>query len=732
MGEFLITGPDGKKYKVTGDNPQGAVAALKKMLGQNDNPRQAMIDRIAAAKAGTLEMQPGSAQRAAEMDQQALDAIALSRVPTGYAPLVKAVEGVPFIGSYADEAMGAVGSGLEAVGLAPAGTGQQMTNVVRQTSEAYQRQNPVASTALQIGGGIAASIPAAIAAAPSVVAAAPAALGGRVLAGIGAGALAGGTEGAVSGYGRGQGDNRMATAAQDGLLGAAFGGLVGGAAPAIGAGIKSIVERFKGRDVTAIAKTLNISPDAARAVKFAVENDDFDAARAALKAAGADAMLADAGAGGARMLDTATKSSGAAARIAADAIEPRAVGARGKLEVILDSVLGPYDGIKSAAKGIASRTSAVRKMAYDRAYAQPIDYSTGAAGEAILNVLDRIPPKTVGAAIAEANDAMRAAGIKNMQILADVADDGSVIFREMPNVRQVDEIKKALGTIAADQVDQFGRPNAAGIRAGKLATDLRDALSAAVPGYGTAVKLGGDKIAEDRALELGKGLLTGNVSREAVGDFVAGNPSREALSAAKQGLRTFIDDTLASVKRTVADPNTDAREAVKLIKDMSSRANMEKVTAVLGDKSAARLFKTLDEATAAIELRSTISRNSDTYGRTAMDRAVRDIVEIGPVGYLKQGKPLEAGRRFIQILSGATKEADQAKMQSVYAEIAKALTSIRGPQAELAINAIEKAIAGQPLKSADAARIARVLSTSAALTGYQTGTRSLSSPSSGR
>jgi hypothetical protein len=38
MATFLITGPDGKKYRVTGDNKEGALAALKAKLG--DGPRQ--------------------------------------------------------------------------------------------------------------------------------------------------------------------------------------------------------------------------------------------------------------------------------------------------------------------------------------------------------------------------------------------------------------------------------------------------------------------------------------------------------------------------------------------------------------------------------------------------------------------------------------------------------------------------------------------------------------------
>ena len=318
---------------------------------------------------------------------------------------------------------------------------------------------------------------------------------------------------------------------------------------------------------------------------------------------------------------------------------------------------------------------------------------------------------------------MRAAGVTNKQIMAEIGADGAVTFREMPNVQQLDEIKKALGSIAQNEVDQFGRPNAAGLRAKKLAGSLRDAIGDAVGPYKLAVRLGGDKIAEDNALALGKDLLTQRVTRETVGDFVAGKPSKEALAAAKKGLRTFIDDTLANVRRTMADPSTDAGEAMKLIKDLSSRANREKVTAVLGKAGADRVYSVIDEASAAMNVRGAISRNSDTFGRQAMDRTVRDIVEVGPFGYLKQGKPGEAAKRMVQMLTGATKEADQARMQAVYTDIAKALTTIRGPAAQRAIATIDAAIAGQPIKSAQAAQIANVLATGASLSGYQLGTR---------
>ena len=55
-------------------------------------------------------------------------------------------------------------------------------------------------------------------------------------------------------------------------------------------------------------------------------------------------------------------------------------------------------------------------------------------------------------------------------------------------------------------------------------------------------------------------------------------------------------------------------------------------------------------------------------------------------------------------------------------------TTIRGQAAKDAITTIEAAIAGQPMKSAQAAQIANVLATGASLSGYQLGTRSQSNP----
>ena len=50
MATFLITAPDGKKYKVTGDSAEGAHAALMEMLGNAPQPSQPTQPEISTAE----------------------------------------------------------------------------------------------------------------------------------------------------------------------------------------------------------------------------------------------------------------------------------------------------------------------------------------------------------------------------------------------------------------------------------------------------------------------------------------------------------------------------------------------------------------------------------------------------------------------------------------------------------------------------------------------------------
>jgi hypothetical protein len=79
MSEFIVTGPDGKRYKVQGDSAEGAAQAVATMLGQ-----QSESQRIASGVRARNEAAGGlaaSEARAAEADQTAIDRMVLDRNP---------------------------------------------------------------------------------------------------------------------------------------------------------------------------------------------------------------------------------------------------------------------------------------------------------------------------------------------------------------------------------------------------------------------------------------------------------------------------------------------------------------------------------------------------------------------------------------------------------------------------------------------------------------------------
>lgn len=628
----------------------------------------------------------------------------------------EAVQGLPLIGEWADEA----------VGLVNPAAAQDM----RAMSDAMERQHPVQSAALNIGGGIAGSLPYIGAVAGTKAADWVGRGAGMVSKSLRAGAVAApaaALEGASSFAGRGETARERAEGAGIGaLVGGTLGAAIGVAAPLIGRGVTSIAKRIKGLDVTTLADQFGVSPDAARMVKKALENDNLAEASRRLKVLGDDAMLADAGDATGALLDAGTATGGRALKVARGAVDGRASKIGGELPERLDNILGRPVGVRTAAREISEKTAPVRAAAYNRAYSKPIDYASD-AGRKIEGVLGRIPSKTVRAAIEEANDAMRAKGVQNLQILADIADDGAVTFREMPNVQQLDELKKALDNVGRMDVDKFNRPTAAGSRAKALARDLKSALADAVPEYRVAVKIGGDKIQMDQALDIGRRILSKGTTWEDVADVIGDGLSREAKDAARQGLREAIEETLSNVKRTITDSKVDARESMALVKEMSSRANFKKVSMILGEPRAKSLLKELDRQAAALELRATISANSKTAIRTVIREEGQAEVAPGLVRRTagNMGNPLDAAKEITQTIAGIDVRSMTDAERKMFGEVAESLVRIKGDDARRALVAVRRAMAGQPMKDEAAELIGRVITGASGVGFYQTGKQPL-------
>lgn len=427
-----------------------------------------------------------------------------------------------------------------------------------------------------------------------------------------------------------------------------------------------------------VAGKAPLSKFARREVSRALDADSaFDGSgAAAIGAAGDRGMLADAGPNAAALLDTAIQHSGKGAKTAREAIEARAGAVGDDLTMTLDRVLGEPEGKMALTKEIRDSTAEARRTAYDAAYGKPIDYSSD-AGRQIEEVLKRVPKE----AIVEANALMRAEGVGSKHIMANIADDGTVTFRTMPDVRQLDYIKRGLGQVVESTEDKgaMGGLTTKGKIYNNLARDLKNATGSAVPEYHTALETAADPITRSKAVQFGADLLSAKIPRDVAEDTI-GSMSGPELAALKQGVRSRFDETMANVKRVASDPNLDARQARAMLADISSDAARDKLRMAVGEE-ADELFKVLDEAEQSLQMRASVSRNSATFARTSLDQAIGERVAGGVRGKLMEGKPVAAGQAAVQKVTGRSPAALRGKKEKIYAEIAQALTEKRGEEA---------------------------------------------------
>lgn len=640
--------------------------------------------------------------------QSTTDQLTIGQAPA-FARVQEFVRGAPFVGSYADET------------LSP-----QRRDNARAVSDAMRRENPGETAALNIGGAITGSIPMAAAAAGALPSAAvPSSRLGQGLLGLVGGATAGGLEGAVYGFGEGtDAASRMSEAGRQAGIGAAAGGVLGTVTPAASELVSSLIQRFKGSDVADIASKFGVSRETAKVLKQAFENNDTTAVDRILRA-GDEATLADAGRSGMALLDAAANTGGRPLQIVDDAVGARAGRSLSVVNDTLDDALGPVTGPRQAARDVAQATAPARSAAYGAAYSSPIDYASD-AGRKIEEVLGRIPGDTLARAVNEANEEMLSKGQRNLQILFDM-DTGA--FREMPNVQQIDEIKKALDAIARESQDQFGRLTQAGRRAATLAGELRDAAKDAVPAYGDALAIGRGKIELDDGLRLGLDMLKPGQTREMVAETLAGM-SQDGKAMVRRGLRSYIDETLANVRPIASAPDSnEAREAMQAIRLLGSRSSKEKLRALLGADEFNRVWPQIEKVISSQEMVAAVATNSKTAVRQNVEGAVSDILEPGVVGTAARGKAVNTTERLVQELLNTTPGADAARREKIWAEIAQVLSERRGSKsAQAALQYIEKAISGQPLTEAQARLIAREAGVAGLLSGSRTTNQSLTTP----
>lgn len=711
MSEFVITTPQGEEFTISAPDEKQATAIFQQYQSKNYTGP--------ADKNGVPE---GMVYDKATNRMVDAKGLAEHATPTGSLPGTW-LKGMPFVGEYADELAGYLTSSDDTKNN-PNQSQPIQTEVARQSQQLADENYPKTALAGKIGVGLS-TLPLALEMAPTL----PASLAGKVAVGVPLAAATGTAEGFVSGVGEGRDGERLDTGLHRAKVSGATGAVLGAVAPvassAIGAGARTLL------DSATINKQLSrvgLSRPAGDTLNAALTADDTLGASgmARMAKAGDEAMLADAGDTAAGLLDTTIQKSGAAGRVASNAVQSRAAQSNSKLQGMMDVVLGKPVGIDKASRDIAMKTAAARDVAYKAAYAKSIDYATP-AGRAVEDVFTRTPSDILNAAIKKANNKMKIEGLQNLQIMANIADDGAVTFRQMPNMMQVDYLKRALNDVAEDSKSIRGAMSGEGQDAAKLAKQLRDAATEAVPAYKAALKLGGDTIEEKNALELGNSLLDPSVTRENVRDAARGMTDAERKQAAL-GLRQDIDDTMANVETALSDTNIDAREAAKALKKFSSRSAREKVTELIGVQRAAPLFKQLDQAQAALTLKAQTVANSRSFARTETAKAVSERGKDGVWQAFKEGRPIEAPRRVWQTLTGANADATQQRESKIYEEISSILTGPRGQDAVRALQSLLDAYKTGAANRTTAQATGNLAAGALALPAYQETQRRLALP----
>lgn len=588
------------------------------------------------------------------------------------------VRGTPFVGSYLDEAVGAVSP--------------QSGENMRRMSDAMRRQKPGQTAALNVGGAVAGAVPMAMAAAPAVLARAPTLRGGQFLAGLTAGGAAGALEGAA--YGAGEGETpqeRRSLAASGAAIGGVAGGAVGAAAPYVASGLRAILSRLQRSDVTEIASTLGVSREAASVVKNAFETGGIDGAEDALRRSGSGAMLADAGRSTRQLLDASAAAGGRAGEVARSAVSQRTEAASGQIARALDDILGSPQGQSDLIEGIRVGTQGARSQAYDAAYSAPINYSAD-AGRRLESLLPRVPQSAINAA----NEIMRTEGVDSAQIIARVADDGRVSYETLPDVRQWHYIMQGLDDAAQRQDGQgrLGGQTPIGRSYANLRSAISGSLRQAVPEFGRAQSIAADAIREQGAVDLGYSLLRPSTRLDEVARQLSGSTKAER-DAAALGVRAYLDDMMGNVTRTMTDPDTTTREGMQALRALSSRSNRDKLRRVIGQERTDALLSQIDEAATAFELRAAIAENSRTAIRQSIQSGVEQQTQPGMLTTLASGRPGQASQRLVQAMTGATDEAIELRRMGIYEEIADALTRIRGNEARRALGIIDRAMRNQ-------------------------------------
>ena len=468
-------------------------------------------------------------------------------------------------------------------------------------------------------------------------------------------------------------------------------------------------EKFtrKGKSIKKLSEQLGVSQGAANIIYVMIaQGMDLQQMIANLRKAGDQGMIIDADKSIAQLGD-AIQASGTptAGRIIGDAANKRAANQADELRPTMDEVLGePPEGLDTAVDAVATRTAPARKEAYDAAYDQKIDYDSPAGTEIaqIIDDLGRLDPKELRLAINRAEMRMSREGYRDEQFVTEILEDGTVKLKKMPNMIQLDYLKRQLDkTYDRTGIEEYAL----------FARDLLNAAVDAVPEYGVAVKLGGAKITETEIMRLGGKFLQDNVKLDTLKNAV-NKASVVEMDAMRLGARNQIEEILDQTRKNIGSvgdskSGATAEESVKLLRVLSSTSSRNKLRLILGDEKAQPLFAKLDEVNSGLQLLNNLRGGAATALRLQLKGIMDDLLSPGIIGTVARGDLQLAPKQIIQAITQQTPEALAGRTDEVLAEVATVLVKARGKEAEAALVLLDKARQGVELSTPQAAFISK-------------------------
>lgn len=549
-------------------------------------------------------------------------------------------------------------------------------------------QHPNAYGAGYVGGTVATMVPVAkaVSAAGRVILPAVERVAGGRAASIAASkpvalAAEGAATGAIQGFADAEGGltDRAQGAAGGALVGGGIGGALGAVAIPARYGVQLIGNLGK-RAAAALDRQRmypqfareGLGPEASKIVLNTLPGGrglDINA----IRAAGPEAMVADAGDASSNFLGVATQASTSekAAR-AAEAINDRASGsARGVIDA-LDTAAGASVGKRGLKQGISDTKGKAATAAYNDSYTKALDYSSP-EGQFLT---ERMFPRLTKGDLEAANEIAHRNGRSPIRFTTDA--DGMVTLSRNPTVQELDDITRGMAD-RENALFKAGERNRSQPIA-EVRRNIRATLKEMAPEFGTASRLGKESIEARNAVDFGYNMLKSNryTPDEIIADL--GAMTDDEKSYAIKGLRSYLDDVMAKTKRTKTTSDTDLEEAFKVVRELSSKANQDIITAAVGRDSAEELFRNIRYAESSLDLARRVSSGQTMARVNATNRAGRDAVSNPLLGSTLPG---ESGilERLGRTVLGITPQAQNLKLSQAYGDIADIMTRDRGDEA---------------------------------------------------